>query len=218
MTMFAKITQLGFAGSMLLTSLYMSLGFNDCDCDNARVYIPNQIVMIMGVLGVVFTVCNSGFKDTPFGHSSNTLIPGVIGLICSIIMLTADNKCDNCCDEEPCPEGKKIKCCVSKSKVLWAQLAISLVLAGWGSWSTIASYSKRKAIKAGKYAGKKAVAAGKAVKKKAVETKDNFAERMKKAREAKKTKKTKKAVRKKKLKKKAAAKAEGDDYSFSDFE
>jgi hypothetical protein len=92
------------------------------------------------------------------------------------------------------------------------------VLAGWGSWSTIASYSKRKAIKAGKYAGKKAVAAGKAVKKKAVETKDNFAERMKKAREAKKTKKTKKAVRKKKLKKKAAAEAEGDDYSFSDFE
>jgi hypothetical protein len=214
MTMFAKITQLGFAGSMLLTSLYMSLGFNDCDCDNARVYIPNQIVMIMGVLGVVFTVCNCGFKDTPFGHSSNTLIPGVIGLICSIIMLTADNKCDNCCDEEPCPEGKKIKCCVSKSKVLWAQLAISLVLAGWGSWSTIASYSKRKTIKAGKYAGNKAVAAGKAVKKKA----DNFAERMKKAREAKKTKKTKKAVRKKKLKKKAAAEAEGDDYSFSDFE
>jgi len=212
--MFAKITQLGFAGSMLLTSLYMSLGFNDCDCDNARVYIPNQIVMIMGVLGVVFTVCNCGFKNTPFGHSSNTLIPGVIGLICTIIMMTADNKCDNCCDKEPCPAGKKLKCCVSKSKVLWAQLAISLVLAGWGSWSTIASYSKRKAIKAGKYAGKKAVAAGKAVKKKAVETKDNFADRMKKAREAKKTNKT----RKRKLKRKKAAEAEGDDYSFSDFE
>ena len=214
MSMFAKITQLGFAGSMLLTSLYMSLGFNDCECDNARVYIPNQIVMIMGVLGVVFTLCNCGFKDTPFGHSSNTLIPGIIGLVCSIIMLTADSKCEKCCEEKPCADGKKIKCCVSKSKVLWAQLAISLVLAGWGSWSTIASYSKRKAVKVGKYAGKKTVAVGKSVKKKAVETKDNFSQRMKKAREAKK----KKAVRKKQLKRKVAAEAAGDDYSFSDFE
>jgi hypothetical protein len=211
MSMFAKITQLGFAGSMLLTSLYMSLGFNDCECDNARVYIPNQIVMIMGVLGVVFTLCNCGFKDTPFGHSSNTLIPGIIGLVCSIIMLTADSKCEKCCEEKPCADGKKIKCCVSKSKVLWAQLAISLVLAGWGSWSTIASYSKRKAVKVGKYAGKKTVAVGKSVKKK---TKDKFAQRMKKAREAKKTK----AVRKKQLKRKVAAEAAGDDYSFSDFE
>ena len=214
MSMFSKITQLGFAGGLLFTSLYMSLGFNNCECDNARVYIPNQIVMIMGVLGVVFTVCNCGFKDTPFGHSSNTLLPGVVGMVCSIIMLTADDKCDNCCDEEPCPAGKKISCCVSKSKVLWAQLALSIVLAGWGSWSTIASYSKRKAVKAGKYAGKKVVKAGKYAGKKAGEAKDNFAERMKKAREAKK----KKAGRKKKLKEKAAAEAEGDDYSFSDFE
>jgi len=126
-------------------------------------------------------------------------------------MLTADSKCEKCCEEKPCADGKKIKCCVSKSKVLWAQLAISLVLAGWGSWSTIASYSKRKAVKVGKYAGKKTVAVGKSVKNK---TKDKFAQRMKKAREAKKTK----AVRKKQLKRKVAAEAAGDDYSFSDFE
>jgi len=208
--MIAKTIQLGFAGSMLLTSLYMSLGFNECDCDNARVYIPNQIVMIMGVLGVVFTVCNCGFNNTPFGNASNTLIPGFIGMVCSIIMLTGDSKCNNCCDEDDastCPEGKKLTCCVSKSKALWAQLAISLVLAGWGSWSTIASYSKKKAIKAGKFAGTKAVEAGKFAGKKAVEAKDNFAERMKKAKAKKKVKKQK-----------DSAEQEGDDdYLLSDF-
>ena len=42
MSTFAKITQLGFAGSLLFTSLYMSLGFNECDCDNARVLYPKS--------------------------------------------------------------------------------------------------------------------------------------------------------------------------------
>jgi len=196
MSTFAKITQLGFAGSLLFTSLYMSLGFNECDCDNARVYIPNQIVMIMGVLGVVFTVCNCGFDNTPFGHASNTLVPGMIGSICTIIMLTGDNQCKNCCDEEPCEEGTKKSCCVSKSKVLWAQLAISIVLAGWGSWAAIAQWTKNKAVKTAKETKKKVV-------KTANKARDNLAEYRKKQ----------------KLKKmKAKAEAEGDDYSFSELE
>jgi len=162
MSTFAKITQLGFAGSLLFTSLYMSLGFNECDCDNARVYIPNQIVMIMGVLGVVFTVCNCGFDNTPFGHASNTLVPGIIGSICSVIMLTGDNQCKNCCDEEPCEEGTKKSCCVSKSKVLWAQLAIAI-----GQWT------KNKAVKTAKAAKKKVVNTTK-------KARDNLAEYRKK--------------------------------------
>jgi hypothetical protein len=212
MSTITQLTQLGFAGSMLLTSLYMSLGFNDCTCDNARVYIPNQIVMIMGVLGVVFTACNC-FKNTPFGHSSNTLIPGFIGMICSIVMLTGDSKCENCCDKAPCPEGKKLRCCVSKSPVLWIQLLISLVLAGWGSWATVASYSKKKlgggkktkTVEGGKKTktvegGKKTKTVEVGKKTNTVEAKDNFADRMKKAK-----------AKKKKLK-------QEDDYSFiSDF-
>ena len=56
-----QIIQLLFSASFIGTSAYLSYTLNECSCNHGRIFVPNQIVMIMGVLGVAFTLCNCCF-------------------------------------------------------------------------------------------------------------------------------------------------------------
>jgi len=136
---FTEIAGIAVAGTLIFTSASMSWISLDCSCDNKRVLVPNQIVMLMGVLGMVFTLCTCCFDTfnihTPrggFRHSHLiTTIPGIIALVASLSQMYS--KC-GCCKtttdpDKTCGDGAKTaKCCIGSSRMLKVQIAVSLLM------------------------------------------------------------------------------------------
>ena len=121
-----QIIQLLFSASFIGTSAYLSYTLNECSCNHGRIFVPNQIVMIMGVLGVAFTLCNCCFDKILFGHYLNTVVPALVVGVCTIVMATGESKCDKC-------KTTNKTCCVNfKNPAIRIQSAVGVILLIWG--------------------------------------------------------------------------------------
>jgi hypothetical protein len=109
------------AGTLVFTSASISVKSLDCSCDNRRVLFPNQLVMLMGVLGLVFTLCNCCFEKLDISPHLITTIPGVIALVATISQMYS--KCGCCEDDDStetkaCADKKSKACCIGSSNLL----------------------------------------------------------------------------------------------------
>jgi hypothetical protein len=95
----SQIVQLAISATYVGTSAYLSYTLEDCNCDHGRVFVPNQFVMIIGVLGIAFTLCSCCFDSLEFGHYYNTVVPAIVAGVCTIVMATGKDKCDSKCKD-----------------------------------------------------------------------------------------------------------------------
>jgi hypothetical protein len=127
-----EIAGIAVAGTLVFTSAYMSWISLDCSCDNKRVLVPNQLVMLMGVLGMVFTLCTCCFEKLDISPHLITTIPGVIALVASLSQMYSKCGCCKATTNDPdktCGDGAKTaKCCIGSSRMLKVQIAVSLLM------------------------------------------------------------------------------------------
>ena len=126
-----EIAGIAVAGTLVFTSAYMSWISLDCSCDNKRVLVPNQLVMLMGVLGMVFTLCTCCFEKLDINPHLITTIPGVIALVASLSQMYSKCGCCNTTTNDPdktCGDVKTAKCCIGSSIMLKVQIAVSLLM------------------------------------------------------------------------------------------
>jgi len=121
----SQIVQLAFSATYVGTSAYLSYTLEDCNCDHARVFVPNQIVMIIGVLGIAFTLCSCCFDSLEFGHYYNTVVPAIVAGVWTIVMATGKGKCN------PSP-GKTCNELDFSNPAISVQLGASVLLLIWG--------------------------------------------------------------------------------------
>lgn len=95
----SQIVQLAISATYVGTSAYLSYTLEGCSCDHGRVFVPNQIVMIIGVLGIAFTLCSCCFDTIEFGHYYNTVVPAIVAGVCTIVMATGKDECKSKCSE-----------------------------------------------------------------------------------------------------------------------
>ena len=130
-----EIAGIAVAGTLVFTSASISWKSLDCSCDNSRVLVPNQIVMLMGVIGMVFTLCNCCFDKLDISPHLMTTVPGVIALVATISQMYSKCGCcvDNTDSSKPCTANEKTKaCCIGQSKLLKLQLLVSLLMIAVG--------------------------------------------------------------------------------------
>jgi len=145
---FTKIAGIAVAGTLIFTSASMSWISLDCSCDNKRVLVPNQIVMLMGVLGMVFTLCTCCFEKLDISPHLITTIPGVIALVASLSQmyskcgccLTTANDPNKKCADDP----KTAKCCIESSIMLKVQIVVSLLMIMVGVGPMVLNLAKPK--------------------------------------------------------------------------
>ena len=95
----SQVVQLAISATYVGTSAYLSYTLEECNCDHGRVFVPNQIVMIIGVLGIAFTLCSCCFDSLEFGHYYNTVVPAIVAAACTIVMATGKGTCKSTCNE-----------------------------------------------------------------------------------------------------------------------
>tara|TARA_Y100000389_G_scaffold47439_1_gene42535 strand:+ start:11757 stop:12116 length:360 start_codon:yes stop_codon:yes gene_type:complete len=81
--------------------------------------------MIIGVLGIAFTLCSCCFDTLEFGHYYNTVVPAIVAGACTIVMATGKDKC------KP-PQGKTCKDLNFSNPAIRVQLGASVLLLIWG--------------------------------------------------------------------------------------
>ena len=124
------------AGTLVFTSASISVKSLDCSCDNRRVLFPNQLVMLMGVLGLVFTLCNCCFEKLDISPHLITTVPGVIALVATISQMYS--KCGCCEDDDStetkaCADKKSKACCIGSSNLLKLQGLVALLMIAVGA-------------------------------------------------------------------------------------
>jgi hypothetical protein len=125
------------AGTLVFTSASISVKSLDCSCDNRRVLFPNQLVMLMGVLGLVFTLCNCCFEKLDISPYLITMVPGVIALVATISQMYS--KCGCCQDDDStdktkaCADTKSKACCIGSSNLLKLQGLVALLMVAVGA-------------------------------------------------------------------------------------
>lgn len=124
------------AGTLVFTSASISVKSLDCSCDNRRVLFPNQLVMLMGVLGLVFTLCNCCFEKLDISPYLITMVPGVIALVATISQMYS--KCGCCKDDDStetkaCADQKSKACCIGSSNLLKLQGLVALLMVAVGA-------------------------------------------------------------------------------------
>ena len=121
----SQVVQLAISATYVGTSAYLSYTLEECNCDHGRVFVPNQIVMIIGVLGIAFTLCSCCFDSLEFGHYYNTVVPAIVAAACTIVMATGKDKC------KP-PPGNTCKDLNFSNPAIQFQLGASVLLLIWG--------------------------------------------------------------------------------------
>jgi hypothetical protein len=174
---------------LFLSSLNGYVLFNDCGCENYRIFAPNSVVLMMSVVSLVLNLCGGCGKNVPgLGHAATTILPSLIATLATGQMLfgAGKKKCTNCASEpltfkdvwadlsSTVKKGTwkdawsfKKKCCPRKNGWLWIQFLVSFITL---IVSIIANQNFRRGTMAlgrgtlavGKGAAKGALAVGKA--------------------------------------------------------
>jgi hypothetical protein len=134
---------------LFLSSLNGYVLFNDCGCENYRIFAPNSVVLMMSVVSLVLNLCGGCGKNVPgLGHAATTILPSLIATLATGQMLfgAGKKKCKNCASEpltfkdiwadlsSTVKKGTrkdawsfKKKCCPRKNGWLWLQFLVSFI-------------------------------------------------------------------------------------------
>jgi len=122
---------------LFLSSLNGYVLFNDCGCENYRIFAPNSVVLMMSVVSLVLNLCGGCGKNVPvLGHAATTILPSLIATLATGQMLfgAGKKKCKNCASEPTVKKGTrkdawsfKKKCCPRENGWLWLQFLVSFI-------------------------------------------------------------------------------------------